>query len=253
MGKTSVLFVGESAMIQTFEHKGYDSFSAVRYGNNGPKTAAKMLSRVDHELTYIPCHLVPFDFPRTIEALSAYDVVIFSDVGSNTFLLLPEMVKEGVRAPNLLRLVREFVLRGGGFAMIGGYMTFGGMDGKAKWGGTCIEEILPVAISPYDDRREVPEGADLACVPDSHPILGGMPSRMPYILGYNRVVAKPDAEVLVSFEGDPIISVTQRGSGRTLAYATDCAPHWSPAAMNDWDLYPLLWANIVGWLSGEAS
>lgn len=253
MKKLSVLFVGESAMVQTFEYKGNDAFSTIRYGNNGLKIVEKMLSRVDHELTYIPCHMVAFEFPRKIEELSRYDVILFSDVGSNTFLLLPEMLREGVRVPNLLELTCEFVRRGGGFGMIGGYMTFGGMDGKAKWKDTCVEEILPVSLSYHDDRKEVPEGADLRCVPDSHPVLKGIPADMPYILGYNKVTAKSEAEVLVSFKGDPIIAVAQRGKGRTLAYTTDCAPHWAPAAMHDWKEYPVLWANIVTWLSGASS
>jgi len=249
MKKPSILFVGESAIVQTFEYKGHDAFSGIRYGNNGHKIVEKMFSRVDHELTYIPCHLVPFEFPRTPEELSKFDVVLFSDVGSNTFLLLPEVVKDGTRSPNLLELVREFVRAGGGFGMIGGYMTFGGMDGKAKWKDTCIEEILPVSLGCHDDRKEVPEGADLTCVPDSHPILTGMPADLPYILGYNKVVAKIDAQVLVSYKNDPIIAVAEYGKGRTLAYTTDCAPHWAPAAMHEWDKYPLLWANIVRWLS----
>jgi uncharacterized membrane protein len=253
MKKPSILFVGESAIVQTFEYKGQDAFSTIRYGNNGPKIVGKMLSRIDHDLTYIPCHMIPFEFPRSIEALAEYDVVLFSDVGSNTFLLLPEMVRDGVRVPNLLELVCEFVRGGGGFGMIGGYMSFGGMDGKAKWKDSCVEEILPVSLAWHDDRKEVPEGADLSCVPGSHPILEGLPADLPYILGYNKVAAKADSKVLVSFRGDPIIAVAQRGKGRTLAYTTDCAPHWAPAAMHDWDKYPVLWANIVNWLSGATT
>jgi uncharacterized membrane protein len=253
MKRPSVLFVGESAVVQTFEYKGYDAFSSIRYGNNGRRFVGKMLAGIDHDLAYIPCHLVPFEFPRSIEELSRFDVVLFSDVGSNTFLLLPEMVREGVRVPNLLELVCEFVRRGGGFGMIGGYMSFGGMDGKAKWKDSSIEEILPVAIGYHDDRKEVPEGADLSCVPGSHPILAGLPAELPHIFGYNKVTARPDSTVLISWKGDPILAVAQRGKGRTLAYTTDCAPHWAPAAMHDWDQYPVLWANIVRWLSGAIS
>jgi uncharacterized membrane protein len=251
MDKVSVLFVGESAVVQTYEYKGHDAFSTIRYGNNGRKFAEKMLAGIDHELCYLPCHMVPYEFPRTIEELSAFDVLLFSDIGSNTFLLLPEVVREGLRAPNLLELVCEFVRRGGGFGMIGGYMSFGGMDGKAKWKGTCVEEILPVSIDWHDDRKEVPEGADLGCAPGTHPILEGLPASWPYILGYNKVSAKADASVLVSFKGDPIIAVAGRGKGRTLAYATDCAPHWAPAAMHEWEEYPRLWGNIISWLAGR--
>jgi uncharacterized membrane protein len=132
-------------------------------------------------------------------------------------------------------------------------MTFGGMDGKGKWKDSCIEEILPVALQYHDDRKEVPEGADLGCVPDSHPILKDLPAKWPYILGYNKTVAKSNATVLVSFKNDPIIAIGQFGEGRTLAYTTDCAPHWAPAAMHEWDKYPVLWANIITWLSGKST
>ena len=133
--------------------------------------------------------------------------------------------------------------------MIGGYMSFQGIQARARFKGTAIEEILPVSMAQGDDRQEVPEGADLTCVPDAHPILQGLPEQWPYILGYNKLIAKDGAEVLVSFDTDPIIAVGTYGSGRTMAYATDCAAHWAPAAMTEWAYYHQLWNNIAGWLT----
>lgn len=176
---------------------------------------------------------------------------MFSDIGTNTFLLLPEVVKQGKRAPNLLKLTREYVANGGGFCMIGGYMTYGGMEGKGKWKDSPIEEILPVELIGGDDRVEVPEGADLGCMPDSHPVLEGLPAEWPYILGFNKTVLKSSGQPLVTWNGAPIIAVSEYKNGRTMAYTTDCAPHWAPAAMCQWDQYPKLWDNIVQWLAGE--
>lgn len=122
-------------------------------------------------VTHIPCHRVALDYPRSVEELAKYDAVLFSDVGSNTFLLLPDMVKTGKRVKNLLKVTRDYVANGGGFCMIGGYMTYQGMEAKGKWKDSIIEKILPVELQSGDDRVEVPEGADLSCVPDSHPIL----------------------------------------------------------------------------------
>ena len=48
-------------------------------------------------------HDVPQKFPRTVEALSAYDVVILSDIGANSFVLPPETWLEGKGADNPLR------------------------------------------------------------------------------------------------------------------------------------------------------
>ncbi len=250
MKEQSVLLVGESCFATVTEYKGVDLFSETNY-HEPAAILTNTLEQRGHRVTHIPCHLIATKFPRTAEALSKYDVILFSDVGSNSFLLLPDMVRTGNRVPNLLKLTRDFVANGGGFCMIGGYLTYQGMDAKGKWKDSVIEEILPVTLQSGDDRVEVPEGADLCCAPDTHPVLSGMPAQWPYILGYNKVTAKPEADVLVKFEGDPILAAGTYGKGRTLAYATDCAPHWAPAAMHKWDCYPQLWDNIVRWLAGE--
>lgn len=250
MNTLNILFVGESCFAQTVEYKGYNQFSGVQY-HEGAFRMRSALEPFGHRFTHIPCHLVARDFPRSLEQLSKYDVVLFSDVGADTFLLLPDMVKTGTRVQNLLKLTREYVQNGGGFGMIGGYMTFQGINASARYHSTPIEEILPVSILPYDDRVEVPEGADLRCDPESHPVLKGFPAQWPYLLGYNRLVQKPGAKVLVSYDGDPILSLGEYGGGRTMAFAGDCGPHWAPAPFHTWALYPTLWNNLCLWLAGK--
>ncbi len=245
----SVLLVGETCFARVTEFKGIDHFSETNYHSSGDLFCG-MLEGLGHAVTHIPCHLVSRLYPRDLDGLGKYDAVLFSDVGSNSFLLLPEVVKEGRRAVNLLKLTRDYVAAGGGFAMIGGYMTFQGMEAKGKWKETPVEDMLPVTLREGDDRREMPEGADLACVPGSHPVLSGLPAQWPYILGYNRLKEKEGAQVPVAFEGDPIIALWEYGKGRTLAYATDCAPHWAPRAMHQWEHYPRLWDNLLRWLAG---
>lgn len=246
----SILLVGESCLVTVTEYKGIDHFSETNYAE-AAGVLISTLEKSGHHVTHIPCHRVSRDFPRTLEDLSHYDVVLFSDIGTNTFLLLPEVVKQGKRAENLLKLTKAYVEQGGGFCMIGGYMTYGGMGGKGKWKGSILEDILPVSLRGGDDRMEVPEGADLSCRPDTHPILSGMPAQWPYILGYNKTAAKENADVLVSWNGDPILAVGNWGKGRVAAYTTDCAPHWAPAAMCQWEYYPKLWDNLVTWLAGK--
>lgn len=247
----SVLLVGETAMGSLFEYKGIDYFVEADYHTSADLFIQALESK-GHQVTQVPCHLISKLFPRTLEELSTYDVVLISDVGANSFLLLPEVVKEGRRAVNLLKLTCDYVAAGGGFAMIGGYLTFQGFNAKGCWKDTPIEGILPVTLREGDDRRELPEGADLTCAPDSHPILKGLPAAWPYILGYNRLKAKKGAEVVVAFEGDPIIAAGTHKNGRTLAYATDCSPHWSSPDMCGWERYPDLWDNILRWLAGQS-
>ena len=245
-----VLFVGETCMVHAVEFKGYDNFTSTRYAE-AYGVMRRVFEKAGVEAVHIPCHRVPFDFPNTPEGLRQYDAVVFSDVGSNTFLLHPDTTRLCKRTPNLLKLVKQYVEEGGGFCMIGGYMTYQGMEAKGKWKDTPVEDILPVSLLAYDDRMEAPEGVDLAASGTGHPILNGIPPQMPYILGYNRTVLKPGADVLVANGGDPIIAAWGVGRGRAVAYTTDCAPHWAPPAMCDWEHYSALWKNIADWLGGR--
>ena len=245
----SILFAGKSCMVETQEYKGYNGFTAVRY-YEPVRRMARLFAGLGHSFTHIPCHLIHRDFPRTLEGLRQYDVVLVGDVGADNFLLLPEMCEDGVRCPNLPRLMADYVREGGGLGMVGGYMSFTGRDGKGRWGETALAEVLPVELRPWDDRVELPEGADLI-YEGGDDILRGLPREWPYVLGYNRVTAKPGAQVLLRYGGDPLITVWPQGAGRAMAYATDCTPHWAPAAMGDWAQYPALWDRLVRWLAGE--
>lgn len=247
--KLSVLFVGETTITQNGSIKGYDLTYSVAY-EESYLLMKNMIEELGHTFTHIPSHLVARDFPRTKKELQQYHVVLFSDIGSNIFLLLPDMCRSGRRTVNLLKLVREYVKDGGSFGMIGGYSTFQGYEAKGNYKNTPIEEILPVTMLPYDDRIEVPEGADLICDPGRHTILSGFPVQWPYILGYNRLIPKSNADVIVEFEKDPIIALGTFGNGRTLAYATDCTAHWAPTNMTEWDYYPVLWNRLLHWLAG---
>ena len=119
--------------------------------------------------------------------LDGYDVVILSDIGSNSLLLSPDTFERSLAAPNRLALLRDWVAAGGGLIMVGGYLTFQGIEGKGRYAGSAVEEALPVLISPFDDRVERPEGvAPTVSAPD-HPLADGLPATWPEILGYNRL------------------------------------------------------------------
>lgn len=248
MGKYRILFAGETCMVHSIEFKGYDSFAGSRYAE-AFGVMRGIFKAIDVDVTHIPCHRVPFDFPNTLEDLKQYDAVMFSDVGTNTFLLHPDTTRLCRRTPNLLKLVKEYVAQGGGFAMIGGYMTYQGFEAKGKYKDSPIEDIMPVSLLTYDDRNETPEGADLTVMMPEHPVLRDIPCELPFVLGYNRTMLKSGADLIVSHEGNPLIAAWDYGKGRTLAYTTDCAPHWAPPEMTQWQHYPTLWFNIVQWLA----
>ncbi len=73
--------------------------------------------------------------PSTVEALRQYAVIARPDVGSNTFLLGRQTFFHGQVAPDLLELIAAYATGGGGgLLMVGGYMSFSGIDGKAGYG-----------------------------------------------------------------------------------------------------------------------
>jgi len=246
--KPSVLLVGESWISYSAHLKGFNFFPTAFYEEG----LAPLREALDGfaELTHMPGHLAATEFPSTLEGLHAYDVILFSDIGSDTLLLHPDTFLHLKATPNRLRLVQEYVEQGGGFGMIGGYMSFGGYEGKAHYHGSPIEEILPVEIAPYDDRVETPEGIRPTILDKRHPIVQGIEEPWPPLLGYNRLKAKDQAELLMQQGQDPILVVSNYKSGRTLAYASDISPHWGSEAFVAWTHYPRFWQQSIAWLAG---
>lgn len=241
----SVLFVGETNIVYMTEHKGLDSFDLTRY-TEFATPVRRLFEAQGHRFTHVACHVVHEQFPSDLETLRKHDVVILSDIGSNTMLLHPDYLS---RTVNSLELIKRFVAEGGGFIMIGGYLSFTGFQAKARYKDTAIEEILPVTLQPYDDRVEIPEGIDLRLDPSvRHPIVDGLPPEWPHIFGYNRLTPKEGATVLMKSErGDPILAVGGFGKGRTIAYATDCAQDWASPQLLGWDHYGSLWDRLLTW------
>ena len=244
-----VLLAGESWVSASVDHKGYDTFPHTQV-HIGCEELLKALASEGHTVTHLRSHDVAVDFPLTIEDLNDYDVVILSDVGANTLLLPTQVFELGQTAPNRLKLLRQWVEQGGGLMMAGGYLSFQGFQGKANYHDTPIEEILPVDILPYDDRVEAPEGVHGTVVDAQHPVTQGLDAEWPAILGYQKLAAKEDAQVLAEVEGRPLLAVREVGEGRTLAYASDISPHWAPLDFMTWDGYAKLFGQAVTWLAG---
>jgi uncharacterized membrane protein len=133
--------------------------------------------------------------------------------------------------------------------MVGGWISFAGIGGKARYHGTHLEEALPVTCLPYDDRAETPEGVVPKVVNPEHPILKDVPEEWPFFLGYNKVTPKAGALTLLSFGADPLLSVWEYGDGRAGAFASDCVPHWGPPEFLSWGGYSVFWNNLVAWLA----
>jgi len=243
-----ILIAGESWVTHSIHQKGFDSFTTSAYQEGvGPLRDA--LQSRGAEVHYLPNHMAAREFPETAQALAAFDVVILSDIGANTLLLHPDTFERSVPKPDRLEAIRDYVHSGGGLLMVGGYLTFQGIEGKARYAGSPVEEALPVALQRGDDRVEVPAGAQPVVKAADHPIVAGLPSDWPALLGYNRVSVKPTAELIVSVGDDPLIVAGTFGQGRSAAFTSDCGPHWCPPPFMAWQGYAPMWDNLIRWLA----
>ncbi|UNS96697.1 glutamine amidotransferase [Streptomyces tubbatahanensis] len=245
-----VLLAGESWINASTDFKGYDAFPHAQL-EIGATPLIEALEAEGHQVTHLPSHAVATDFPETLEKLGAYDVVILSDIGANSLLLPPQVFAQGRPFPNRLKLLAEWVRRGGGLAMAGGYLSFQGFQAKANYHDTPVEAVLPVSILPYDDRVECPEGVTGELSGEEHPVTAGLDATWPLLLGYQKLTAKPDARVLATVESRPLLAVRDEGAGRTLAFASDISPHWAPTEFIEWAGYRRLFHQAVSWLAGS--
>ena len=175
--------------------------------------------------------LTELEIGPTTDPPACCDLFIFSD--------FPAERASATVQHRILDRVRD----GAGLVMIGGWESYHGLGGN--WDGTPIGEALPVEISREDDRVNSDKPVLVDALQPEHPILAGLPwaDRPPLIGGFNRVSARGTADVLLEavthaasrspagFElreerRDPLLVAGELGSGRTLAMATDVAPHW---------------------------
>ncbi len=249
--KIDVLLAGETWIVHKTHIKGFDKITLGGYEDFSVHFRDAMDDYSEINLTHIPNHLVLSDFPRTPEALNDYDVVILSDVGSNSLTLYPEFF-EVPMGPDRLESIRKYVEDGGGLLMAGGWMSYQGYQRKAGYHNTPVEEALPVKIKDVDDRVEVTEGIAPEIVEKESVVFDGIePDKWPKFLGYNSLEEDEDSNVLARIgEDEPFISLRSYGEGKTMAFASDLAPHWGTDFV-DWEYYPKFWLNSLKWLSGS--
>jgi uncharacterized membrane protein len=171
--------------------------------------------------------LIPFPVETLFsKELTEFDLLIFDNFPYHFYF-----------HPNYLGAIKEFVKGGGGFALMGGPHLFG------RYGGTVIEEILPVRLPGKEDyRRDFPTGVKVSRTGNSHPILRwsaddgqGMNhpatvwEEMPELDGFNVLEPKNSGAVLLESadrESWPILVVGSYGKGRILVLGTDYSWKW---------------------------
>ncbi|MBL8120034.1 MAG: cytoplasmic protein [Anaerolineae bacterium] len=253
MDAIQVLYVGDSEVVLNRYLVGADVIEQSYFNDNGKWFREAMANEPSVKVRHITPHGVASEFPTTLAELQQYQVVIFSDVGYNSMIFYPGLTPPYVYplGPDRVGMVKAFVEAGGGFLMTGGYLSFAGINGMARWGGTDVETILPVNIARHDDRVEMVQGFRFTVTERAHPTVAGLPwdEATWTLCGYNRLTAKVGGEVIARYGDDPFLVCGGYGRGRTAAFASDFAPHWAGDFVH-WPHYTRFWTQMVQWLAG---
>lgn len=247
-----VLLAGETWISQSTHFKGFDSFSSVTY-HSGADAYIAALAAFGISVTHMPAHDVPQDFPKTVTECEQYDVIVLSDIGANSLQLPPETWLHGQASPSRLDALNEWVHAGGGLMMAGGYLSFQGFQARANFARSPLAKSLPVTMSDFDDRVECSAGEKARAVGTTHNLSALVTSETPNLLGYNRVFAKDEAEVVATVGEDVLIATGNYGLGRTLVWTSDIGPHWCPQEFLDWSGFAPLMAGMITYLAKGAS
>ena len=206
--------------------------------------------------------LIPFPTDELFrEHLGSFDLLLFQDFDFGPYQMAPYLPR-----------IRDYVRRGGAFAMIGGERSFG----AGGYADTAIADILPVELPPPGTGRNgqvalgrfhprvVPELANhplVALSPDAS-ASAALWARLAPLEGANRVKrAREGARVLLSHpnvngaDGPlPILTVGASGEGRVLAFGSDSSWRWgmtSAGADGDASGHERFWDRALRWLSRD--
>jgi uncharacterized membrane protein len=245
-----ILLAGESWSTTSVHTKGFDTFHTSAY-EEGAWPFIHALEAGGWTVEFQPNHVAAEKFPYTEEELAPYDLVVLSDIGANTLLLTNAVFTGGRPAPaNRLTSLAAWVARGGSLLMVGGYLSFQGIEAKANYRATALAEVLPVVMEVGDDREETPEAITPLSDGD-HAVTRGLGGEWPGILGFQRLVPAAGAEVVATVGEHPLVVVGHHGAGRVGAVATDMGPHWLTTAFVEWPGYAVLWNQLAAWLTDE--
>ena len=245
-----ILLAGESWSTTSIHTKGFDSFITSAYAEGAADFIAAV-ERGGHTVEFQPNHVASEKFPTTLEELSKYDVVVLSDIGANTLLLPNSVFSRGERMPNRLDVLAEWVRAGGSLLMVGGDLSFQGIEAKANYRNTSLAGVLPVEMEVGDDREETPQGAQPTAT-GTHAVTQGLSDEWPVVLGYHRLEARAGSEVLARIGEHPLMVVDTEGKGRVAAFASDMGPHWLPAEFLAWEGFSPMWSQLIAWLARES-
>lgn len=202
--------------------------------------------------------LIPFPTDELFrDELGSFDLVIFQNFNFGPYQM-----------GQYLSSIANFVNEGGGFAMVGGDLSFAS-GGYAR---TPVEAILPVKLPPAGPKNTLIDTSDfnpkLTAAGHRHPItqLAFDPTineeiwaELPAMHGTN-IVLGPESKSTVlathprlrsAGKPMPVLTVAEQGKGRTMALTVDSTWRWAFANAGQGGTareYQMFWNNAMRWL-----
>lgn len=222
--------------------------------------------RTANDLTMAPSEelaLIPFPTDELFsEHLGSFDAIIFQNFDYAPYEMGPYLPR-----------IRDYVQRGGAFAMVGGERAFG----PGGYEGTPVATILPVGVPPESlpPERSLVEGRFQPRVVTAnrhHPLVALLPDEadslrlwdsLSPLEGANQVTRlAPFGHTLLehprerALEGGPlpILAVGQAGEGRVLALMADTSWRWgmtTAGQSGDASAYDRFWDRALRWLTKD--
>lgn len=198
--------------------------------------------------------LQPGEFEAHVRRSAA---VIISDVEAKCFNLYPAFFDRSKRTgqtvtyPDRLDFLKKWVSRGGGVMMLGGWLSFSGAREAGGWRRSRLADALPVECLVGEDVVDSSAGFTAEVLAAAHPLAKGLPwDSFPPIFGYNELIPKPDAEVVVRIRetGHPLVVAGEHGKGKVFVYASDPVAHWG-INFEIWEGYDRFWRQALKWVS----
>lgn len=207
--------------------------------------------------------LIPFPTDELFsEHLGSFDILLFQN-----FDYAPYQME------SYLPSIRDYVARGGSFAMIGGELSFAG----GAYAETAIADVLPVVVPPTvtPQTEAIDTGTFRPLVSAElgrHPLVMLQPDRAQSAAAFRTLAPLHGVNVVSGLRGDgvallvhptlrdvrgdplPVLAVGTFGKGRSLALMTDESWRWGMAtagATGDASAYDRFWDRAVRWLARD--
>ena len=179
-------------------------------------------------------------FPLSVAEMGRYGALVLSDVGALS-LLLTLSARGGNLGTDRLQMLSDWVATGGGLVMAGGYMSFLGLDGLARYYETPKDDRQPDQSRPNSDGLEAPAGLVPLVLMPHHPVLRDIGTSWPPLLGMNKTEYRNGASAVQIIaectyleRRFPLLATRTFGKGRFLVWFCVFVFYWLSQAFASW-------------------